>query len=57
MTDHSGPDHLGLELSFMAARTELTDAQRADDPEAERIAQLKADEAVRLIGELLSDVD
>jgi len=57
VSEPNGPDHLGLELSYMAARTELTDAQRAEDPEAERIAQLKADEAVRLIGELLSDVD
>jgi len=57
MSQPNEPDHLGLELSFMAAQTEVADARRVEDPEAERTAQLKADEAIRLIGELLGDLD
>lgn len=57
MSANGSPDHLGLELSYMAAMNEVREAERAEDVEAQHIAQLKADEAVRLIGELLGIVD
>lgn len=52
--NHSGPDHLGLEIAFMAAQRQMWDARREGDEEAAQKAQEQMDETIGLIGELLT---